>query len=132
MPLEWFFHPATQCALIAAGLGLCLYLFATLKRDVSALNRQLRKDRQEFRAAVQRLEAVIAELRSGLEEAQESAGSPGLPIPPRSSLNLSTRSQALRLFRRGEGIAQIAAALEVPENEVELLLKVHHIVLEQA
>jgi hypothetical protein len=51
---------------------------------------------------------------------------PGIPKP---GLNLSKRSHALRMHRRGEGAEQIAAALELPRQEVELLLKVHRIVL---
>ena len=49
--------------------------------------------------------------------------------PPRAGLNLEKRSQALRMHRRGESPAQIAAVLEIPLQEVELLLKVHRIVL---
>ncbi len=51
------------------------------------------------------------------------------PTPPRSGMNLNTRGQALRMFRRGQTPEQIAAALSVPASEVELLLKVHRIVV---
>ena len=44
-------------------------------------------------------------------------------------MDLTKRSQALRLHRQGEAPDRIAAALELPRQEVELLLKVHHIVL---
>jgi hypothetical protein len=33
------------------------------------------------------------------------------------------------MHRRGEPIAQIASSLELPQQEVELLIKVHRIVL---
>ncbi len=36
------------------------------------------------------------------------------------------------MHRRGEPVDQIAATLNIPRNEVELLLKVHKTVLEQA
>jgi hypothetical protein len=39
------------------------------------------------------------------------------------SLNPTKRAQAPRMHRRGETPAGIAAALEAPSNEVELLLK---------
>jgi hypothetical protein len=48
---------------------------------------------------------------------------------PRAGLNLGKRSQALRMHRRGDSADQIAASLEVPRQEVELLLKVHRIVM---
>ena len=51
---------------------------------------------------------------------------PGLPKP---GLNLNKRSQALRMHRRGEAADQIAAALELPRQEVDLLIKVHRVVL---
>jgi hypothetical protein len=44
--------------------------------------------------------------------------------PTGQGINLSKRAQALRMRRRGESIATIAAALQTPRNEVELLLKV--------
>ena len=49
---------------------------------------------------------------------------------PKPGLNLSKRSQALRMHRRGEAPEQIAEALELPLQEVDLLLKVHRIVIE--
>jgi hypothetical protein len=48
---------------------------------------------------------------------------------PRPGLNLNKRSQALRLHRRGDPAEQIATALELPLQEVQLLLKVQRIVL---
>jgi hypothetical protein len=40
-------------------------------------------------------------------------------------LNLTKRAQALRMHRRGESVPTIAAALQSPHNEIDLLLKVH-------
>jgi hypothetical protein len=44
-------------------------------------------------------------------------------------MNVTRRSQALRLRRKGSSPEQIAAALEMPRQQVDLLLKVHEIVL---
>jgi hypothetical protein len=44
-------------------------------------------------------------------------------------MNLSKRSQVLRMHRRGDPPDQIATSLAVPRQEVELLLKVQRIVL---
>jgi len=49
--------------------------------------------------------------------------------PPKPGFNLSKRTQALRMHRRGDSPDQIASALEIPLQEVELLLKVHQIVI---
>ena len=43
---------------------------------------------------------------------------------PKNDIHLAKRTQAIRMNRRGESAATIAGALEVPRNEVELLLKV--------
>jgi hypothetical protein len=42
---------------------------------------------------------------------------------------MNKRSQVLRMQRRGDAPEQIAIALEVPLQEVDLLLKVQRIVL---
>ena len=42
-------------------------------------------------------------------------------------MNLTRRSQVLRMARRGDNPEQIAAELGLPENEVQLLLKVQKI-----
>jgi hypothetical protein len=47
----------------------------------------------------------------------------------RGSLNLSRRSQALRLHRRGESPSEIASTMGIPVQEVRLLIKVHEIVM---
>ena len=71
------------------------------------------------------LEALAAQLHD-LQNHPPVAPTPGLPKP---GLNLSKRSNALRMHRHGEGAEKIAAALDLPRQEVELLLKVHRIVL---
>jgi len=80
---------------------------------------------RELRQAVEALAAEITDLRNA------ASGDPADPAGPRPGLNMSKRSQALRLHRRGESAEQIAAALQVPRQEVELLLKVHRVVLSQ-
>ena len=79
---------------------------------------------REFRESLESLAARLAEL-----ERQPAAATSGIPVQPRPSLNLSKRSQALRMHRQGQPAGDIARALEIPRQEVELLLKVHRIVL---
>jgi hypothetical protein len=80
-------------------------------------------------------EASISSLRSALDgigaQLEELRRCPPIPppAPPRPNLNLSKRSQALRMHRHGEPAEQIAAALELPKQEVDLLLKVHRLVI---
>jgi len=77
---------------------------------------------QSVRDSLQALATQVQELRNTSPVALE----PGTPKP---GLNLSKRSQALRMHRRGESIEQIATSLAVPRQEVDLLVKVHRIVL---
>lgn len=119
---------------ILCGLVLCataISLFAVYRAhcllremDRRAGDKQSRSDAelQALRDSVDALAAQVHDLRNR----PFVAPPPGLPKP---GLNLSKRSHALRMQRRGEGAEQIAAALELPRQEVDLLLKVHRIVL---
>lgn len=79
----------------------------------------------DLQAVRDTLDALAAQLHD-LQNHPPVAPPPGLSKP---GLNLSKRSHALRMHRRGEGAEQIASALELPRQEVDLLLKVHRIVL---
>lgn len=126
MRLEWVLHPAISYALLAAGMGLCLFLFVSLKRDLRAAESRCGKK-------LAALEAEWSEKERSLDERwKELAQAVGLLTPPpptRSGLNLNKRSQALQMSRRGEKPRDIAAALSLPQNEVELIVKVQHIML---
>jgi hypothetical protein len=96
-------------ALTALGLGATLFLFVSVKRE---LHRQS-----------QRIDNVLHQL-------QEAAQAPASPLRP--GLNIQKRVQALRLLRRGEDVAHIAAALCVPRREVELLIHVQELSAKRA
>jgi hypothetical protein len=73
----------------------------------------------------ERLDVLTAQVRE-LERQPAVTLTPGLPKP---GMNVVKRSQALRMHRRGDRPEQIAAALDLPRQEVDLLLKVHSIVI---
>ena len=85
------------------------------------------RDDSETRAESlrERLDALAAEFRE-LERQPAVTLTPGVPKP---GMNVVKRSQALRMHRRGDRPEQIAAALDLPRQEVDLLLKVHSIVI---
>jgi hypothetical protein len=65
-----------------------------------------------------------------LDEAARPAEAPEVsfvPAPMRAGLNLNKRVHAMRMLRRGEDLAHVAAALGVPRREVELLVRVQSI-----
>jgi hypothetical protein len=77
------------------------------------------------KAAAKKIEEMERSMGKLADQAAQ-APQPGGPI--RHSINLTKRAQALRMSRRGESAESITAALAVPRNEVELLLKVHGMV----
>jgi hypothetical protein len=126
MHLEWLAGPAPFYIFLAAGLALTVVLFVAVKTDLnSAENRARRR--------TEALESVVVELQARLETMNAELNSrdavASLPSPFTSSLNLSKRAQAVRMSRRGESPEHIAAALSVPLKEVELLLKIHSLII---
>ena len=126
-------HLLVLYALLAVGLGLCLHLFVTLKVELRAESRRRLADRQQ----ILKLEGALREAHLGLErlegdlrEVEQQTGMLVAPAPPRSGLNLNKRTQVLRMHRAGQDGAGIAASLGLPRAEVDLLIKVHGIVLD--
>jgi nitrogen fixation-related uncharacterized protein len=125
--LNWLIHPALIYISVAIGVIASVALFWTLKLDLARqAKRQLLRERL--------LEGNLRMLETNIESLQKEMQSNGvLPqmLPdwqfPSATLNFTTRSQALRLLRRGESPEHVAAALNLPRQEVELLVKVHNI-----
>jgi len=120
--------------LLAAGLVLCLYLFVTVKAEMRALARRRMSDQDQIRI----LESALGEARIAVErlegDLRDIEGQTGMlvaPPPAKSGLNLSRRTQVLRLHRAGSDSTTIAVSLGLPRSEVELLTKVHRLMLEQ-
>lgn len=118
---------AVLFGLVIAGLGvsfLALLRTQALAKSIEVRSRVAR-DEQEFAlgALRERLDALAARM-------EEIRIVPHASAPPlRRGLNLSRRSQALRMHRRGESAGEIATELGIPVQEVELLIKVHEIVM---
>jgi hypothetical protein len=134
--MAWISEPLTLYTLLGTGLILCLTLFVSLKRENTKLRLTLEKDRRLTVGKMEEFRSSMIRLQSALDQAQaetktyspvESGGSQVL-----QSVNLNKRSLALRMHRRGETPEQISASLSIPRNEVDLLLKVHKSVLEEA
>lgn len=108
--------PLLPYLLIAAGLFSTLALFMTLKREIR---------RHVFRHRA-RIEEMMIRLNEAERPSPPAADEPVtfVPAPLRAGLNLNKRVHAMRMLRRGEDIAHIAAALGVPRREVELLVRV--------
>jgi hypothetical protein len=121
---------AILSALVLSGAAISMFAL----HRTHAMLRDLRSLPAEAPAAPaedysRELREAVAALAAQVHELQRSPSSPGDPAFPRLGLNLNKRSQALRLHRCGESTEQIASSLQLPRQEVDLLLKVHRIVL---
>jgi hypothetical protein len=112
--LLWILSPLAQYTLLALTLTTCLALSLSLKKEIDVVRRS---SRDAAAASAATLEAELAALR------REREGNEA-PFFTGQDLNLTRRAQALRMQRRGESASTIAAALRVPRNEIDLLLKI--------
>jgi DNA-binding NarL/FixJ family response regulator len=121
---------AILCALALAAVGASWFALISAKALVRKADQRTSDLESRTETSLQALQTKLEELRA---EAQDVTHQPQVvnptPAVPRPGMNLTTRSQVLRLNRRGESVEQIARILTVPRQEVELLLKVHRIVL---
>lgn len=97
-------------AAVAAGLLITLALFLSVKAEL------LRTARQEHRR--------YTDLLARLETAAQPPEAVYVPVAVPPGVNLNRRIRVLRMLRKGEDAAHIAAALGIPRKEVDLLVRV--------
>ena len=131
---EWLSQPPAFYAVLGVGLALCLSLFLSLKAEIRRLAKHRLEDQEQIenlRGALESAHTSLRTLENNLQEVQQQTGMLTAPAPTRSGMNLSKRTQVLRLHRAGEDPAKIACALGLPRGEVDLLIKVQGVVLRQ-
>jgi hypothetical protein len=124
--MELLLHPFAIWIALAVSLLACLALFFSAKREGARRQKLLR---ESVEGAEARFRAALESLESRCRHLEERTDAFVAPPPPLSGLNFSKRSQALQMHRRGDPPERIAAALPAPRNEVDLLLKVHSILI---
>ncbi len=122
MSLNWILSPVTIYAVIAMALTGTMVLFITAKLEVQQALRATRDARESVDVAVQEMSVGIERLRTEM-----SLPAPVSTLAAGPALNLTKRTQAFRMLRRGESVESIASALRAPRNEIELLVKVQQI-----
>jgi len=122
-----FFLPLLMVSVMAFG-SIVLSCFTLLHaRTLSRYNSRSGATQKHAEDLLEVLQARLESLSTDVEDCKNRP-SP-VPGPPKPSFNLNKRAQALRMHRRGDSPRQIAAALEIARQEVDLLLKVHQIVV---
>jgi hypothetical protein len=120
---------ATMCGLVLASVALSILTLARAQALLRAARSNMDDIDPTYGSAIESLRQQLQALQKQAQDARQYPPLAAIPPAPRSGMNLDKRSQALRLHRRGEASSQIAAMLELPLQEVELLIKVHRIVL---
>ncbi len=114
----------TALGVEALGLLAALFLFLSLKRQPVGSAPERNEEIERIR---EHLESRLESLDTRLRAAEDRSTALVPPAPLRSGFNLNKRTQVLRLSRQGEKPAGIAAALQLPRAEVELLLRVEEL-----
>jgi len=115
--------------LALGAVAVSFFAFFRAKAMTGAASHRMHDAQTQFEGETQALRQTVETLAAqvqGLHQQQRVAAAPVLPKP---GLNLSKRSQALRMNRRGDAPDRIATAPDIPLREVELLIKVHRIVI---
>lgn len=127
MNLDWILNPLTAYALIALVLAACIAVLVSTQSEVCRLRRAADNSQRDLKKKIEEMQSTVAQIgQPAPERAAETT--PARSVTIRPSLNLTRRTQALRMRRRGESVESIAAALSTPRNEIELLLKVYEMV----
>ena len=121
-----------QTALIVIGGGaaalafaVCIYLFLSVRRDVHVLESRYLRRGEDLRNQLNELAEELKTVRQELE-VREQRQDPAAAVA--RTLGSGTRIQALRMIKHGQGPEHISAALGLPRNEVELLIKVQRLI----
>jgi hypothetical protein len=123
--LSRYLIPLAPLLLIGITSVVCLFFFLCLEHEMRVMNLRWKRQQKAQESATQELSVSVGELSSRMLDAEERAGVLVAPAPPKSGLNLNKRTQVIRMSRHGDQAEKIAASLNLPRREVELLLKVH-------
>jgi hypothetical protein len=115
---------------LVALVSLAISVFALQRARllVQAAERRAEAGRRVSEAAVRDMHQAVLDLSDRLGSLREQPVAAEAPSPPKSGFNLNKRSQALRMHGRGDSPEQIVTVLELPRQELELLLKIQRIV----
>jgi hypothetical protein len=118
---------------VALNLIFVLGVLFSISQRVHQLRGRTGKHEAALQSETARLSAEIAELKTKVQVLElEEPTSSLLPAPAAaltSGVNSTLRSKVLKMHRLGQSAERIAGSLRLPQGEVDLLVKVHKIVM---
>lgn len=117
---------------VVANLILVLGVLFSVSQRVRQLRGRTGKHEAALQSETGRLSSEIAELKTKLQVLEENGISP-MPATAAAAgttgVNSTLRSKILKMHRLGQSPERIAGSLHLPKGEVDLLVKVHSIVM---
>ena len=120
---------AMLCGLVLAGLAASLFGVFCMQRAIRVAAQRAETWHAESEAAIEAIRSEVEACARQLHEIRQDTPKTAVFSLSKPGLNVSRRSQALRMHRRGDTPEQVASTLGVPLQEIELLLKIHRIVV---
>jgi hypothetical protein len=117
--------PVLPLLLLGAAAVAAAMLFLALRREAVQLRDRIATLERAAHDAFALVHGQLAELSDRLRAAEERP--PAAPGPTRAGLNVNNRAQALRMLRRGVDARTVAASLNLPRPEIELLIRVQRL-----
>jgi hypothetical protein len=118
---------------VVVNLALVLGILLGLNQRVRELRARADRNEKTLETETARLSAEIVELKGQIKEFEQNdhSLSPATAAPGAAAATVSStlRSKVLKMHRLGQSPDRIAGALRVPKGEVDLLVKVHKIVM---
>jgi hypothetical protein len=125
---------------VVANLALVLVVIFGLSQRVRELRARAGKQEKTLETESARLAAEVAELKDRVVNLEQELGQAGhsmrsdpahLPAPmvTGNNVNNTLRSKVLKMHRLGQSADRIAGNLHIPKGEVDVLVKVHKIVM---
>jgi len=114
---------------VAGSVALFLSLFYDMSRRLARLRSRVGETDARRQAESTEMINGMAALRLRIEEL-EAEPAPNVASGVSSvGVNSTTRAKVLKMHRLGQPSERIASTLQVPKGEVELLVKVHQVVM---
>jgi hypothetical protein len=123
MNYDWITSPLAIYAVVAAGGAAALHLAVSTKIEMRQQQKRYLADIQSLREAIAALESQVKQV---CVEVNENMVPPAASVPFKG-LNVHKRAEALRMYRQGSDSHSVSTALGLPQAEVALLQKVHHL-----